>query len=180
VLRGVTQVSLDAKGRFAVPQRYRDALQSGAGATAVISTSATVATGATAGASAPASLADAAAPTTRLVMTADPSRCLLLYPEHAWEPIEQKLMSLSSFNASTRALQRLIVGHADDVEMDAAGRLLIPPSLRQYAALDKRIVLVGQGNKFEIWDEARWDAMTASAMSFSDGGLPAELEGFSL
>jgi MraZ protein len=151
VLRGVTQVSLDAKGRFAVPQRYRDALQAGA--------------------------SDG---TTRLVMTADPSRCLLLYPEPEWGPIEQKLMSLSSFNAPTRALQRLIVGHADDVEMDSAGRLLVPPSLRQYAALDKRIVLVGQGNKFEIWDETRWNEVTATASSFSDGGLPAELEGFSL
>ena len=159
MLRGVTQVSLDAKGRFAVPQRYRDALQASPDGAAAATTTAA---------------------TTRLVMTADPSRCLLLYPEHAWEPIEQKLMSLSSFNASTRALQRLIVGHADDVEMDAAGRLLIPPSLRQYASLDKKIVLVGQGNKCEIWDEARWDAMTAAAMSFSDGGLPAELEGFSL
>ena len=150
MLRGVTQVSLDPKGRFAVPQRYRE------------------------------TLADGSEPGTRLVMTADPSRCLLLYPLSAWEPIQQKLMGLSSFNASTRALQRLLVGHADDVEMDATGRLLIPPSLRQYAGLDKRIVLVGQGNKFEIWDEARWNELTAAAVSFSDGGLPPELEGFSL
>ncbi len=150
MLRGVTQVSLDPKGRFAVPQRYRETLADGSGAG------------------------------TRLVMTADPSRCLLLYPLTAWEPIQEKLMGLSSFNATTRALQRLLVGHADDVDMDATGRLLIPPSLRQYAGLDKRIVLVGQGNRFEIWDEACWDALTAAAVSFSDGGLPPELEGFSL
>lgn len=151
MLRGVSQLSLDAKGRFAVPQRYREALTAG---------------GSEAG--------------SRLVMTADPGRCLLLYPLAEWEPIEQKLMALSSFDASTRALQRLLVGHADDVEMDAAGRLLVPPALRQYAALDKRIVLVGQGNKFELWDESRWDELTAAAVSFSDGGLPSELEGFSL
>ncbi len=151
MLRGVSQVSLDAKGRFAVPQRYREGL---------------IANGSEAG--------------SRLVMTADPSRCLLLYSLAEWEPIEQKLMALSSFNASTRALQRLLVGHADDVEMDATGRLLVPPALRQYAALDKRIVLVGQGNKFEIWDEAHWNELTAAAVSFSDGGLPPELEGFSL
>lgn len=150
MLRGVTQVSLDPKGRFAVPQRYRETLADGSGGG------------------------------TRLVMTADPSRCLLLYPLTAWEPIQKKLMGLSSFNATTRALQRLLVGHADDVDMDATGRLLIPPSLRQYAGLDKRIVLVGQGNRFEIWDEAGWDALTAAAVSFSDGGLPPELEGFSL
>jgi MraZ protein len=77
-------------------------------------------------------------------------------------------------------LQRLLVGHADDVDMDATGRLLVPPALRAYAALDKRIVLVGQGNRFEIWDEARWNELTAAAMSFADGGLPPELEGFSL
>ena len=152
MLRGVSQVSLDAKGRFAVPQRYRDAL--GAGEEHSVNA--------------------------RLVMTADPSRCLLLYPAAEWLPIEQKLMALSSFNASTRALQRLIVGHADDVEMDAAGRLLVPPALREYASLDKRIVLVGQGNKFEIWDESRWNEITAAAVSFSEGGLPPELEGFSL
>ena len=151
MLRGVTQVSLDAKGRFAVPQRYREALQVGA--------------------------VDGI---TRLVMTADPSRCLLLYPQAAWEPIEQKLMSLSSFDARMRSLQRLLVGHADDVEMDSAGRLLVPPSLRQYASLERKIVLVGQGNKFEIWDEDRWNEQTAAAMSFSDGGLPPELDGFSL
>ncbi len=158
MLRGVTQVSLDIKGRFAVPQRYRDALQA-------------TRDGGTNG---------AAEGGTRLVMTADPSRCLLLYTTAEWEPIEQKLMSLSSFNAQTRALQRLLVGHADDVEMDSAGRLLVPPSLRQYASLDKKIVLVGQGNKFEIWDEGRWNELTAAAVSFSDGGLPPELEGFSL
>ena len=150
MLRGVTQVALDAKGRFAVPQRYRE----------------TLVTGTEEG--------------TRLVMTADPGRCLLLYTLAEWEPIEKKLMGLSSFQAKTRALQRLIVGHADDVEMDAAGRLLIPPSLRHYASLDKRIVLVGQGNRFEIWDEPRWDELTAAAVSFTDGGLPPELEGFSL
>lgn len=151
MLRGVSQVSLDAKGRFAVPQRHRDAL--GIGDTNATNT---------------------------LVMTADPSRCLLLYSIAAWEPIEQKLMALSSFNSSTRALQRLLVGHADDVDVDATGRLLVPPALRQYAALDKRIVLVGQGNKFEIWDETRWNEVTAAAVSFSEGGLPPELDGFSL
>jgi MraZ protein len=151
VLRGVSQVALDAKGRFAVPQRYRDALAAGSPPEG-----------------------------TRLVITADPSKCLLLYTLAEWEPIERKLMGLSSFNASTRALQRLVVGHADDVDMDAAGRLLIPPMLRQYAGLDKQIVLVGQGNKFEIWDDGRWGEQTAAAVSFGNGGLPPELEGFSL
>ena len=70
-------------------------------------------------------------------------------------------MSLSSFDERIRGLQRLIVGHADDVEIDAAGRILVPPALRRYARLDKHVVLVGQGRKFELWDEAAWQAQTA-------------------
>jgi MraZ protein len=69
-------------------------------------------------------------------------------------------MGLSSFNAQIRGLQRLLVGHADEVDMDGAGRILVPPALRQHARLEHRVVLVGQGNKFELWDEARWQEVT--------------------
>jgi MraZ protein len=116
----------------------------------------------------------------RLVLTADPSRCLLLYPLAAWEPIQARLMSLSSFNERIRGLQRLLVGHADDVDLDGAGRILVPPALRRYAALDKQVVLVGQGHKFEVWDEAQWSAQTAQAATFPADGLPPELDGVSL
>jgi MraZ protein len=116
----------------------------------------------------------------RVVLTADPGHCLLLYPIAEWEPIQARLMALSSFNERVRSLQRLLVGHADDVELDGAGRILVPPALRQYAALDKHVVLVGQGNKFELWDEARWTEQTAQAIVFPAGGLPPELDGFSL
>jgi MraZ protein len=116
----------------------------------------------------------------RLVLTADPSRCLLLYPLAAWEPIQARLMALSSFNDKIRSLQRLIVGHADDVEIDAAGRILVPPALRRYASLDKRVVLVGQGQKFELWDEVQWQNATAQAITFPADGLPPELSGFTL
>src|SRR5439155_21287319 len=116
----------------------------------------------------------------RVVLTVDPSHCLLVYPLIAWEPIEQRLMALSSFNEKIRALQRLLVGHADDVVVDSAGRILVPPALRQYAALDKRVVLVGQGNKFELWDEAKWLERTEHAVAFPAEGLPPELDGFSL
>jgi transcriptional regulator MraZ len=89
----------------------------------------------------------------RLVITADPSRCLLIYPQPAWEPIQQKLGSLSSFDVNLRKLQRLLVGNASDVEMDGTGRILVPGPLRQYASLEKDVVLVGQGGKFELWDQ---------------------------
>lgn len=116
----------------------------------------------------------------RLIVTADPSRCLLVYPLPVWEPIQARLMALSSFDERIRGLQRLLVGHADDVEIDAAGRILVPPALRQYARLDKHVVLVGQGRKFELWDEAQWQAQTAQAIGFPANGLPPELDGFSL
>ncbi len=115
----------------------------------------------------------------RLVITADPGGCLLIYPLATWEPIQAQLMSLSSFNDKIRGLQRLIVGHADDVELDAAGRILVPPALRRYAGLDKHVVLVGQGQKLELWDASKWQAQTAQTIAFP-GGLPPELSGFSL
>jgi MraZ protein len=116
----------------------------------------------------------------RVVMTADPSRCLLLYPVSAWEPIQARLMNLSSFNEQTRSLQRLIVGHADDVDIDAAGRILVPPALREFASLDRHVVLVGQGRKFELWNDAAWAARTAQAIAFDGGAMPPGLDGFSL
>lgn len=116
----------------------------------------------------------------RLIVTADPSKCLLIYPLPDWEPIEKKLNSLSSFNPQTRSLQRLLVGNASDVELDSAGRILVSTPLRQFAGLEKNVVLVGQGNKFELWDEEKWNQQLTEALVFRDGGMPPELEGFSL
>ena len=93
-----------------------------------------------------------------VVLTIDTEeRCLLLYPLPDWEEIEQKLAALPSFNPAARRIQRLLIGHATDVEMDGQGRLFLPPLLREYAGLTKHAVLVGQGKKFELWDEAHWD-----------------------
>lgn len=115
----------------------------------------------------------------RLVVTADPDRCLLVYPQQEWEPIQKKLMGLSSFNPKTRALQRLLVGYAEDVEMDGAGRILLPSTLREYAGLEKRVMLAGQGNRLELWEAERWLRQGAVIGSL-DEGIPVELEGFSL
>ncbi len=93
-----------------------------------------------------------------VVLTIDTEeRCLLLYPLPDWEEIEKKLAQLPSFNPAARRIQRLLIGHAADIEMDGHGRLLLPPLLRDYAGLNKRAVLVGQGKKIELWDEAHWD-----------------------
>jgi MraZ protein len=98
----------------------------------------------------------------------------------AWEPIQARLMGLSSFDERIRGLQRLLVGHADDVELDGAGRILVPPALRRYAALERAVVLVGQGHKFEIWDEAKWSTQTAQTIAFPADTLPPALDGVSL
>ena len=147
MFRGGTPISLDNKGRLAVPAKYREGLMSCCAG--------------------------------RLVVTADPSKCLLVYPQPVWEPIEQKLNSLSSFNPQIRSLQRLLVGNASDVEMDSAGRILVPPLLRQFASLSKDVVLVGQGAKFELWDDEKWNLQIENALAFKDG-IPPELDGFAL
>jgi MraZ protein len=115
-----------------------------------------------------------------LVLTADSDRCVLIYPLPDWEPIEQKLMALSSFNAQIRELQRRLVGYAEDAQLDATGRILISPALRGYARLEKSVVLVGQGAKFELWNKDNWEQLMDKAGGVGAGGLPPELEGFSL
>lgn len=148
MFRGVTQLSLDTKGRLAIPARYRDELESSCSG--------------------------------HLIVTVDPSKCLLIYPQPAWEPIEQKLNNLASFNPTTRSLQRLLVGNAYDTNMDNASRILISSPLRQFAGLSKDVVLVGQGTKFELWDETQWNLQIEAALAFKDADMPSELEGFSL
>ncbi|MEC8807718.1 MAG: division/cell wall cluster transcriptional repressor MraZ [Pseudomonadota bacterium] len=95
----------------------------------------------------------------KVVLTIDMrENCLLLYPLPEWEIVQRKLESLSNINPQARLLQRLLIGHATDLELDASGRLLLPAMLRDYADLDKKLVLVGQGNKIEIWSEQHWQA----------------------
>jgi len=82
--------------------------------------------------------------------------CLLLYTLPEWEIIEKKLARLSSMNPAERRVQRLLLGHASECQMDSAGRLLLANTLRQHAGLKKEVMLVGQFNKFELWDEQTW------------------------
>lgn len=121
----------------------------------------------------------------QLVVTIDTqSACLLLYPIAEWEIIERKLEALPSFNPATRRLQRLLIGHASEVEMDNQGRILIPQLLRDYAKLDKRVMVVGQGQKFELWSDTLWDAQREIWLEedkqMNAEGLPTELQHISL
>jgi len=118
----------------------------------------------------------------KLVVTVDRDQCLLIYPLPDWEEIERKLMSLPTLHPQARRLQRLMVGHATDLDLDGHGRLLLTPELREFALLGRAAVLVGQGNRFELWDEARWnerrDAWLKSEETVTD--LPAEFDSLSL
>ncbi len=92
----------------------------------------------------------------QIVITVGLDKCLLVYPLPEFEEIERKLVKLPALNKKAKRLQRLLIGHATECEMDGQGRFLIPEPLRRFAGLDKRVVLIGQGNKFEVWDEDGW------------------------
>lgn len=120
-----------------------------------------------------------------IVLTIDTEEhCLLLYPLREWEEIEKKIAGLPSFNPAARRIQRLLIGHATDVEIDQQGRILLPPLLRDYAGLKKRAMLVGQGKKFEIWDEAQWEESRTRWLeeesNADDADLPDEVKAISL
>ncbi|MEW5011340.1 MAG: division/cell wall cluster transcriptional repressor MraZ [Cycloclasticus sp.] len=118
----------------------------------------------------------------QLVMTVDRERSLLLYPLPAWEDIERKLIKLPSLNKQARRLQRLLIGHATECELDGQGRVLVSPPLREFAGLDKKVVMIGQGNKFEIWNEQAWllkRDIWFEEENEEDGELSPELEALS-
>lgn len=93
-----------------------------------------------------------------MVITIDTEeKCLLLYPSNFWSKIQDKISKLPSFNKNARRIQRLLVGHAEDIDVDSNGRILISKPLREYASLSKKVILIGQGEKFEIWDQGTWN-----------------------
>ena len=151
MFRGANSITLDSKGRIAIPTRYRERLDERANG--------------------------------QLVATVDRDYCLLLYPLPGWEEIERKLIRLPSLNRQVRRLQRLMIGYASELEMDGQGRVLLPRELREFAQLDRHAILIGQGNKFELWDQERWnerrDIWLADEES-ETGSLPADLETLSL
>jgi MraZ protein len=105
-------------------------------------------------------------------------RCLLVYPEAQWQEILPKIESLPSFNKAARRAQRLLIGYATPLDMDSNGRVLVPPTLREYAGLEKKLMLVGQGKKLELWSESRWQDYLDE--SESDSEMPAEMQSLSL
>ena len=147
MFQGAAALSLDAKGRLAIPARHRDALAAASGG--------------------------------QLVLTAHPHRCLLLYPQAAWEPIRDKVLAASSFNPQSAGIKRLLVGNARDESLDSAGRLLVAPELRRFAGLEKQVWLVGQGSHFEIWSDDGWQQQQDAVFALGDQ-LPVGLEDLAL
>ena len=119
----------------------------------------------------------------QVVVTVDRDHCLLMYPLPEWEEIERKLVRLPSLNKQARRLQRLLIGHATESQLDSNGRVLLSQPLREFAGLQRHAVLIGQGNKFELWDEQVWNERRDVWLAEEDEEgleLPTELESLSL
>lgn len=150
--RGVSVCNVDAKGRFAVPTKYRAMLHDMCRGRCVVT-----------------------------IDTDDP--CLLLYPLATWETIESQLEALPSLNPKVRRIQRLLIGHASECELDGQGRLLLSGILQEHAKLDKKLMLVGQGKKFELWSEANWLSQRESWLEAGQSAteeVPYELSSISV
>jgi MraZ protein len=153
VFRGINTINLDAKGRMAMPARYREQLTENCSG--------------------------------HLVVTIDTNhRCLLLYPLSEWEQIERQIESLSSFDPMSQRVKHLLIGHANDLELDGSGRILLPQELRQYAQLEKHVSLIGQGKKLEIWSQDSWsqqrDQWLTESTTTTEGQLPEKLQSLAL
>ena len=152
MFRGDSKLTIDVKGRIAIPTKYRDILLGQSEGQIVIT------------------------------ININPSeRCLWLYAQSEWNEIEQKLIKLPSLDPAAQRLKRILMGHASDAELDGSGRILLPATLREFAGLDKHVLLIGQGNKFEIWNESTWNEQREKwlAADLEDGTLSVEMESLS-
>ena len=153
MFRGASSVNLDAKGRIGIPSRFREILLEQCEG--------------------------------RLVLTVNHTkeRCLWLYPLNEWDTVERQVAELPSFDATAQQLKRFLIGYATDCDIDSVGRIRVSPLLREFAGLEKRVVLIGQRNKFEIWDESLWNRRCEEWLQQTEPAerqLPIELESISL
>lgn len=118
----------------------------------------------------------------KMVLSIHPDdNCLLLYPLNDWQILERKVSELPSLNIHTKRLKRKLIGHATDCELDKTARILIPATLREYAKLNKKLIMSGQGNNFELWDEEAWHKQINSLDSLSKKEeVPTEITQLSL
>ncbi len=116
----------------------------------------------------------------QVILTAHPHGCLLVYPVPAWLPIRDKVLAAPGLDPMSAMLKRLLVGFAQDEALDAAGRVLVAPSLRQFARLEKQVWLVGQGSHFELWSDAGWQKQQEAMLALVNTGLPPGFESLAL
>lgn len=127
--RGISKISVDAKGRFSLPKPRRERLQ--------------------------------ASGVNTVVVTADPARCLLIYPMAEWQNFEAQIVALPNAHPAARQYQRLYLGYAAEIDFDSSGRLLLTSELREYAGIERKAIVIGQGKKLELWDVDRFDEESA-------------------
>lgn len=115
----------------------------------------------------------------RIVLTAHTEeRCLVVYPEPQWQAVLPQVQALPNMNKVARRTQRLLIGFATPLELDGSGRILVPPTLREYAGLEKKLLLIGQGRKLELWSEERWSRWLDD--DDGEGEMPAAMANLSL
>ena len=133
MFQGETAITVDDKGRVAIPTAYRDEVARGGN---------------------------------RLVVTYNPyeAGCLWLYPEAEWQRVRDHVVALPSAKRVHRNLQLKLVGAATLVEPDGNGRILLPPTHRAAAGLERKVVLLGMGGKFELWSEQAHAAQVQSTI----------------
>lgn len=141
--RGLNKVSVDAKGRMAIPRSYRDRLRQCCGG--------------------------------QMVLTVNPqARCLWLYPLPEWERVEITLQKMPDFDKPSARIKQMMLAYASDCALDSQGRILLPRELRNFAVPNKKIAILGQANKFEIWDNERFEIREQEWLSDIDNGLQVE------
>lgn len=118
--------NLDAKGRLAIPAKFRGSLADG------------------------------------LVVTRGIDRCLSVYPMAAWQTLAERISALSISDPDARQFKRMVFAEAMDEELDAQGRIVLPPELRRYAGIEREAIVVGMNTYVEIWDPARWEALSVT------------------
>jgi MraZ protein len=101
----------------------------------------------------------------KLTLVRHPDGCLVVYPRPRWE---EKLAQLVARSSRDRWLQRMVLGSARPVEVDAAGRFLVPYELRKAAALERDVKLIGQGPHLELWDAPRYEELLGQAVPSGD------------
>jgi len=143
LFRGINSINLDDKGRIAIPTKYREELQDCCERQLIVTV----------------------AVNERCI---GENGCLWLYPLPEWEKLEQTISKLPTLNKMAGNLRRFLIGNASESEMDSQGRLLLPEKLRKFASMDKKIILIGQLNKFEIWNEDAWVAKESAWMAGND------------